>query len=342
MASQNIKYIVTEKGAPLKEKVTPIPTDIGPNEVLIRLKAIAVNPADVKMAYQGHRVTSWPLVPGFDGSGIVDAVGDQVRNFSIRDEVLANFIPGDRAASFQNFAVVQEESVAKKPITWSFEEAATLGVCYYTALAGLGIGLKTPLPFLKDGPATGFVPSSALVLGGSSALGAATIQLLRLALPDCTVLTTSSPKHHSRLTNTLGAHRAFDRTSTTLVADVKEASPASRGVDAIIDTVGAGATEKHVFETFDPQGPKKYAQVWTGDDEIKVPSGVDSVLFRSRDLSQIQGVENMMGSLQNLLEEGKYKLPLPVHIVGGGLGALQMGLEKMLKGVSGEKLVLVV
>ena len=99
------------------------------------------------------------------------------------------FSAGDRGGSYQNFAVVQELMVAKKPTAWSFEDAATLGcvvllslhvcapflicltsgsfcgeftcaglkyylvsrVCYFTAVVSLGIGLKTSLPFLKDG-----------------------------------------------------------------------------------------------------------------------------------------------------------------------------------------------
>jgi threonine dehydrogenase-like Zn-dependent dehydrogenase len=211
-----------------------------------------------------------------------------------------------------------------------------------TGVISLGIGLKTPLPFLQDGPTTGFKPSSVLILGGSSAVGAATIQLLRLAVPDCTILATSSPKNHSHLTDTLGANGAFDRNSASLVRDVRLASPGSRGVDAIIDAVGAGSTQRHVFEAFDPNGPKRYAQVWTGDEEIEVPSGVDSVMFMGRDLPQLQGGKNIMLALQTLLEEEKYKLPLPVHKVGEGFDMLGKGLELMRKGVSGEKLVVTV
>ena len=215
-------------------------------------------------------------------------------------------------------------------------------VCFLTAVTSLGIGLKTSLPFLKDGPTAGFEPSSVLILGGSSALGAAAIQLLRLAVPDCTILATSSPKNHSHITNNLGADGAFDRNSASLIVDVKSASPGSRGVDAIIDTVGAGSTQRHIFEAFDSNGPKRYAQVWTGDEEIEVPSGVDSVMFRGRDLSQLQGGKNVMLALQTLLEEGKYKLPLPVHKVGDGFDALEKGLDLMRKGVSGEKLVVAI
>jgi threonine dehydrogenase-like Zn-dependent dehydrogenase len=215
-------------------------------------------------------------------------------------------------------------------------------VCYMTAVVSLGIGLKTSLPFLKDGPATGFRPSSVLVLGGSSAVGAASIQLLRLAVPDCTILATSSPKNHSHITSTLGANKAFDRNSATLIMDVKSASPGSRGVDAIIDVVGAGNTQRHIFEAFYSNGPKRYGQVWTGDEEIEVPSGVDSVMISGRYLSQLQGGRNIMPALQTLLEEGKYKLPLPVHKVGDGFDTLEKGLELMRKGVSGEKLVVAI
>ena len=127
MASENTKYLVRGKGSPLVATTTAKPTIVEPTEVMIRLKAIAINPADCKMIDQGHRVTSWPLVPGLDGAGVVEAVGDDVKNFAFGDEVLALFAVGDRGGSYQNFAVVQEMMVAKKPKTWSFEDAATLG-----------------------------------------------------------------------------------------------------------------------------------------------------------------------------------------------------------------------
>jgi NADPH:quinone reductase-like Zn-dependent oxidoreductase len=209
-------------------------------------------------------------------------------------------------------------------------------------MVGLGSGLGLPLPFLKEGPTTGLKPSSLLVLGGSSALGASAIQLLRLAIPGCKIMVTASLKHHEFITQTLGAHMALDRSSPSLVADIKAATSSSRGVDAILDTVGAGKTERHIFDTFNPEGPKKYAQVWTGDDEIEVPKGIDSVLFRSRDFLQLPGGKNLFHALQSLLNKGHYNAPLPVRMVGSGLDALEFGLVAMRKGVSGEKLVVTV
>ena len=291
------------------------------------------------MIDSGHRVTRYPFIPGLDGAGTVHSIGSDVKRLKAGDEVLAMFAAGsENGGSYQTYAVVEEGMVAKKPESWSTEEAASLSVCFFTAMVGLGAGLGVPLRFVEGGHTEGFKPKSVLVLGGSSALGAAAVQLLKVAVPGLTVLATASVKHHEWLMS-LGVDGSINRTSKTLVQDVKRASPEGRGVHAIFDAVGAGATERNVFETFDEAGPKKYAQVWTGGDEIAVPEGVESVLFRSRDFMQIPGGKNIMLALQTLLDEGRYKLPLPVRDVGEGLEGLKTGLDLMRNGVSGEKLV---
>ena len=206
----------------------------------------------------------------------------------------------------------------------------------------LGAGLSLPLPFLKDGPTADRLKSgSILVLGGSSALGASAIQLLRLALPDAVILTTVSAKHQ-KLVPKLGAHEALDRSSSSLISNIKAATPNGKGVDAIFDAVGAGASDRSVFDALNASGPMRYAQVWTGDDEIEVPIGVDSVLFRSRDFMQISGGENFFLALETLLAAGKYKAPLPIRKAGDSLKSLESGLDAMRRGVSGEKLVVTV
>lgn len=146
MPPQNIKYLARGVGARLEAIVSPKPTILEPTEIIIRLRAIAINPADCKMIDLGHRVTSWPLVPGLDGAGVVEDVGDKVKNFAVGDEVLAMFFPGDRNASFQSFAVVQETMVAKKPATWSFEDAATLGCVILFSI----FSLIFPISYLSE------------------------------------------------------------------------------------------------------------------------------------------------------------------------------------------------
>jgi len=111
-------------------------------------------------------------------------------------------------------------------------------------------------------------------------------------------------------------------------------------VDVIIDTVGAGAKSVEVFGVLTEDGPRRYAQVWTGGEEVSVPDGIESVMFRSRDLSTLQDHEQVMSALESVLKEGKYKLPLPVKVVSGtGLEALKAGLNLVRDGVSGEKIV---
>lgn len=127
MSSHISKCLVREKGAPLEIVSAPEPRTIGPTEVTIRLQAIAINPADFKMIDQGHRVTSWPFVPGLDGAGIVEATGNKVTTFAPGDRVIALFVPGDRGGSYQTLASVQEKDVTKIPSSWSFEDASTLG-----------------------------------------------------------------------------------------------------------------------------------------------------------------------------------------------------------------------
>ncbi|KAK3369342.1 chaperonin 10-like protein [Lasiosphaeria ovina] len=339
MSTQNTQYAALGQGQPLTTQTSAKPALEAADEVLMRVRAVAINPADYKMVGQGQRGAVWPLVPGLDGAGVVEAVGADVRRFAVGDRVLAMFSPAaNRTASFQTHAVLREQKVARIPDAWSFEEAAGLATCYMTAVVGLGLGLAMPLPFLTDSSPNTFQPSSVLVVGGSSALGAATLQLLRLALPPSTViLATSSPKHHSHLVSALGATAALDRNSPELAAQARAACPGGRGVDAIIDAVG-GASDT-VFDALDPAGPRRYAQVWTGGPEIVAPAGIDSVLFRGRDLPRVYGAADPMPALQRLLEQGAYKLPLPISVVGHGLDGLQRGLELMRRGVSGEKLV---
>ena len=131
--SRNRQLCATAQGQPLVTTSTDTPNDLQPHQVLIQLRAVAINPADSKMVQDGHRVTRWPFIPGLDGAGIVSAAGRDVKNFKVGDEVLAMFTPtSDTGGSYQNYAIASEMMVAPKPKQWSFAEAATLrcvGAC---------------------------------------------------------------------------------------------------------------------------------------------------------------------------------------------------------------------
>ena len=166
-------------------------------------------------------------------------------------------------------------------------------------------------------------------------MGAGSIQLLRIARPSATILTTASSKHHTRLI-ALGADKCFERSVNASI--IKAATPDQTGVDAILDAVGAAAAAPFIFDTFSPTGPKKYSQVMTGA-EAKVPEGVSSTTVFGRQVLATKGGTKIMPVLASLINSGKFKVPTDVEIVGHGLDSIAPALERLQKGTSGLKLV---
>lgn len=173
-------------------------------------------------------------------------------------------------------------------------------------------------------------------MGGSSGVGASAIQLLRLALPDAIILATSSPKHHALLTSH-GATAAFDYNSPSLVEEIKKASPTGEGVETILDAVNGVQVDPSLFQVL--IGPKNFAEVATGQNVKDIPADIKHHLIFGRTLFDAPGGSNALAALGKLVDDGKYKLPVPVTVVGKGIEALGQGLETLSSGVSGTKLV---
>lgn len=159
------------------EHNAPLPTPrLG--EMLVHVKAVAINPCDYKM----HERFPCPgAVDGCDFSGVVVALGSGVAGFSIGDRVCgavhgSNPIRPESGA-FANYILSESEFTLKVPADMSFETAAGLGV---TGLATLGMALfKTlALPGTLQEPAS--KPRTVLVHGGSSSVGTMAMQLVRL------------------------------------------------------------------------------------------------------------------------------------------------------------------
>jgi NADPH:quinone reductase len=114
----------------LLDVTTPIP-ELRPRDVLVRVIAVSVNPADVKTR-AGLKKSDQPTILGFDAAGVVEAVGPQVDSLSVGDEV---WYAGDigRPGSNAEFQAVDERIVAHKPTTLSFAEAAALPLTTITA-----------------------------------------------------------------------------------------------------------------------------------------------------------------------------------------------------------------
>ncbi|KAK3322686.1 hypothetical protein B0H66DRAFT_639070 [Apodospora peruviana] len=308
------QYVALKQGGPFQLTSTPYPIP-GPEEICVRNRAVGLNPLDVKTLYQGLMpvVQKWPEVLGIDAAGVVEAVGDNVTDFKAGDAVfsLAGF--GGKAGAFQDVMVVPTHFAAKKPSSWTFEEASSVPICYLAAAACLLKGLSLRLPFMQDPPKDllagpdrvayvddasnppspnifrkpSLVPApppnnndkirSILVLGGSSGVGSSAIQLLRQVLgPAVTILSTNSPANNTHLMK-LGATACINRNDNTgskLVSAIKAATPDGKGVDAILDAVSAAEADKMVFEALSSRGPKLYCQVMTGPGKVDAPNDV--------------------------------------------------------------------
>jgi len=329
------KLQVIQKGGPFEIVQAEDPT-IGDDEVLIQHKVIALNRIDFIQRDMGVEIASWPHVLGVEGAGIVEAVGAKVSNLQPGDEVVAwetgTLFKLPWGGAYQEKVVMPAKFVAKKPSNISLEEAASLPICYNMGVVGLNTILGIPLPFIPGTDTTGTVPSSILILGGGSASGGAAIQLLHLAHPSVKILTTAAPRHADRLTS-YGATKVFDYKSPTLVADIK----AEGGADVILDCIAAGLQQRDISDVLTADGPKKYAAQVTGP-PLPVPEGVNLTMFGGFSLIGSQGEENVIPALTTLVEQAKYKPPVPTKVIGKKLGDIPDVMDQ-LKTDTGVKLL---
>lgn len=163
-------YLLHQPGKP--ENLTLTETDIptpAPHEVLVRVKAISINPVDVK-ARRNEGVLNWifqdkrPVVLGWDISGVVEKTGAEVSGFQLGDEVfgMVNFIGSGNA--YAEYVVAAAAHLAHKPSQVSFEDAAGATLAALTALQALEL----------TKPAAG---STFLVNGASGGVGHYALQL---------------------------------------------------------------------------------------------------------------------------------------------------------------------
>jgi len=101
------------------------------------------------------------------------------------------------------------------------------------------------------------------------------------------------------------------------VANVKAASPGAAGVDVILDCVSASVSQTDISDVLDPAGSMRYAAVITGV-PIQASEGVNKLDVDAWFMLDMQGGNQLIPSLTKLVEEGKYRVPLPVRLLGMG------------------------
>jgi NADPH2:quinone reductase len=174
----------------LKETEVPKPSASG-NDLLVKVKAVATNPIDYKkLANLGDHEAKFegaPLVVGWDGSGVVEAVGDKCSLFKAGDEV---FFAGDlfRPGCFADFVVIDERIVAKKPKNLSWSQAAAEPLTTLTAWEGMTDQLAIPVdPKANAGKVI-------LITGGAGGVATIATQIAKKILGLTVIATGSRPE----------------------------------------------------------------------------------------------------------------------------------------------------
>ncbi|MGC8102496.1 zinc-binding alcohol dehydrogenase family protein [Metapseudomonas otitidis] len=241
----------------------PEPTP-GPRDLLVEVRAISVNPVDTKIRRNAAPENGQPRVLGWDVSGVVKAVGQDVSLFQPGDEVFyagALTRPGGNA----ELHLVDERIVGKRPQSLDFAKSAALPLTAITAWE---------LLFDRLGIAEGQADQgqSLLVVGAAGGVGSILVQLAR-RLTGLTVIGTASRPETQAWVRELGAHHVIDH-SQPLAAELKRI-----GLDSVTHVASLTQTDQHLeqlVEALAPQG--KLALI---DD----PAGLDVLKLKRKSIS---------------------------------------------------------
>jgi NADPH:quinone reductase-like Zn-dependent oxidoreductase len=206
----------------LEQAELPTPK-IGPDGVLVRARTIGVNPVDWKMRegrLDARFPSHFPLVPGWDVAGVVEAIGPAVTAFAVGDEVLGYVRRDDvQHGTYAELVPAPERTLAIKPAGLGWVEAGALplaGLTAYQVLKAVHVGKG----------------DTVLVHAAAGGVGHLAVQLARILGAE-RVIGTASERNHDFL-RTLGAEPV---TYGTGLADrVRALAP--EGVDAALDLVG--------------------------------------------------------------------------------------------------------
>jgi synaptic vesicle membrane protein VAT-1 len=232
------KVIVRRPGSTraLTLETAPDPTPQS-DEVCVEVRAAGVNFADlvVRMGLykSAKEYVGWPIVPGFEVSGVVKEVGAQVTAYR----------PGDRVIGVTRFGgyvsqlCVRENQLQRLPEGMSFAEGATFPVVFLTAWYALH-----ELSRLRPGRVV-------LVHSAAGGVGGALVSLAKRA--GCRVIGVVGSSHKVAAVSALGADVVIDKSRESLWPAVERAAPS--GCHVVLDANGS-ETLRQSYEHLCPTG----------------------------------------------------------------------------------------
>lgn len=199
---------------------------VGPNDVLVKIKAASINLLDSKIRsgeFKPILPYAFPLILGNDLAGVVVSVGPGVRKFKAGDEVYAR-PPQDRIGTFAELISVNQDSLALMPRNVSMEQAASLPLVALTAWQVL---VETAQ--VKKG-------QKVLIHAGAGGVGSIAIQLAK-HLGAFVATTTSTP--NVEWVKALGADLVIDYKK-------KDFESVLNGYDLVLNSLDSGVLKKSV------------------------------------------------------------------------------------------------
>jgi NADPH2:quinone reductase len=215
-----------EDRAPVLTHV-PVPKP-GPREVLLKVKATALNRADLLQCMGLYPPPPGaPAVLGLECAGVVAAAGEAVTRWKTGDELVALVAGG----GYGEYCAADEGSCLEKPAALDWNEAGATAEAVFTVWSNVAMRAS-----LKPG-------ETLLVHGGASGIGTTAIQIF--AALGHRVFATAGGEAKTALCRQLGAARAIDY-KTEDFAEIVRAETGGKGVDVILDMVGADYIERNL------------------------------------------------------------------------------------------------
>ena len=214
-APEKMQGVQVGEGGTLAVREMPVPK-AGAGEVLIKVRAAGVNPVDWKVA--GSRVGQ---VPGTDVSGVIDTLGEGVTGWKVGEPVLGF---ARQSGSYAEYAVVPVNSLAHKPKSMSFEEAAGVPIAAETAYRALHEAGS-----IQRG-------QTVLIHGAAGGVGSAAVQIAKAA--GARVIGTASANNLDFL-KSIGADQAIDYRAQKFEDVVKN-------VDLVLNTANAETNARSI------------------------------------------------------------------------------------------------
>ena len=303
----------------------------GPNDLLVEVRGISVNPVDVKVRTKAQPDGA-PRILGFDAAGIVKEVGPETTRFRPGDEV---FYAGDitRPGTNAEFHIVDERIVGRKPSSLGFAEAAAMPLTTITAWEILFDSFR-----LKEGEGAG---ESLLVIGGAGGVGSILIQLAK-KLTRLNVIATASRSDTRAWVEKMGADHVVNHRNP-LDQEMKALGISPRYVAALTNT------DEHIASIVELIKPRGHIAL------IDDPGSLDIMPLKFKALSlswefmftrsmfqteDMDAQHDLLNRVADLLDKGTLVSTVNEHCGALSVANLQSAHELQVSGTAIGKTVL--